>query len=699
MNQRNCLQFEEVAQDLNGKTRVELDGLAYAYLTPSDPLFGQQWHHTNIRSQLGWDLTQGVSNTIVGVLDSGLDLASAEFQGRTLTGYDYVDDDADVTDPSDGHGTVVASLIAGSANNAAFGAGMDWSCQILPIRIFNEFGTGQFSDIVLGIDFAIAENADVINFSGGADSLDGPQSMIDAIDRAIAADVIFVNAAGNNGLFVGFPASLDQNIAVGATNRFDDKADFSSFGPELDLVAPGEGVLTIELNGVFGPHNGTSFSAPLVAGTAALMKALDPSLDQVEAEQILRDSSDDLVGDSRDTPGFDEYYGYGRLNVEIALLITANRNGGDFDRATRLQHRSKRLGFMTASNEDFFYFIVPSAGVVTAFSEGASDTFGKLYDSERMLIASNDNSGPGVNFLISQKLAAGIYYVTVEHGTIAEFVNYTYGITVKFSPDVAALGSPNIVIRDSEGNVINNNDIFNLGETLPTDPISETFTITNEGTGTLTIFSDNFGDFSNPDFSVAESLPASLPAGDSFDFTVVFTPSGPTGPASQTIEILQSDPEDGVFRVEMTANVVTTIAAFREFYFGTTENSGEAANDFDKDGDGFVNLMEHAFGTDPCDPASAPSLDSRFVTPQYATLGFPFVNSEQFLQLSISKPASVDPAIVYLPMISSDMKEWIPGEEQVEISEDSLQFHFRDENPIGASSARYLKVSVETQED
>jgi len=309
---------------------AEPDWIGRAAVTiPNDPNFQDQWHHQNpfkpsasIQTPFAWDITQGSSNVVVAVLDTGLaDLP--EFAGRTVPGYNFAYTN-DVTLDDNGHGTQVTGVLAASANNGFLGAGVDWHCRIMPIKVFDSANQGYYSSWAQGIDYAVSNGCKVINLSGGGTQFS--RTVQNAISNAIAQGVIFVTTAGNNGgTNLNFPGYLTPCITVGATDWEDGRAHFSNAGPQLDLVAPGVAIATVGMSGELAYAEGTSFAAPMVSGVCALLAALRPNLTQTEARLLLCAGVEDQVGDFRDTPGFDTYYGWGRLNAFNSLLLATTR--------------------------------------------------------------------------------------------------------------------------------------------------------------------------------------------------------------------------------------------------------------------------------------------------------------------------------------------------------------------------------------
>jgi subtilisin family serine protease len=309
---------------------AEEDGVGSGGFIPNDPDFRSQWHHRNvsqpaaaIQTTFAWDVTSGTSNVIVAVLDSGLNTALAEFAGRVLPGFNFASNNAAVDDDH-GHGTAVAGTLAAAGNNQALVAGVDWHCRLLPVKVLGYDNTGQYSWWAQGIDFAVSRGAKVINLSAGG--FGTSTTLTRAITNAIARGTIFVTISHNDGSgTVRYPGNLPECITIGATDSHDRRCGFSNFGPQVDLVAPGTNIVTVGSNGSAQSWWGTSFAAPLVSGVCALMAAVRPDLDPQQARNLLVAGADDLVGDAEDQPGYDPYYGWGRLNARNSLILAQTR--------------------------------------------------------------------------------------------------------------------------------------------------------------------------------------------------------------------------------------------------------------------------------------------------------------------------------------------------------------------------------------
>ncbi len=324
---------ENLVRQLSGHPLVEYAELDHigsgGATTPTDPNFSSQWHHKNpnrsgsfqpdIHSTEAWDFTTGSTNVIVAVLDTGLAYTLNEFTNRVVPGYDFANNDTDPVDDH-GHGTAVAGTIAANANNNTLVAGVDWKCRIMPLKVLDANNIGFYSWWASAIDWAVSNGCKVINLSAGGSSSD--ITLTRAITNAIARGVIFVTITHNDGVgTIRFPGNLTNCITVGATDQQDRRTGFSNFGSQIDLVAPGTNIYTISTGGGLTYWWGTSFSAPQVSGVAALLCSLRPSLTHYQVADLLSAGAEDRVGDASDTAGWDQYYGWGRLNAYNTLLL------------------------------------------------------------------------------------------------------------------------------------------------------------------------------------------------------------------------------------------------------------------------------------------------------------------------------------------------------------------------------------------
>lgn len=305
-------------------------------LIPNDTSFGDQWHLNNtgqgggtldadIDAVEAWDITTGSDSVVVAVLDSGIDSDHPELLGRVLPGFDFVNEDSD-PEADHAHGAVVTGILAANADNSFAVAGIDHSAKILPVKVLGSANLGTLADLIEGLTYAADQGADVISMS----LINYPVAfsfLEDALQYARDSGAILIACAGNDGIGdadVSGPGASPLTISVGATTRNDARASFSGTGSALDVVAPGSSISTIAYNTAVDTSSvfsGCSAATPIVAGITSLLLAEYPSLTHDEVRSILTQSAEDLVGPpNEDTPGRDDFFGHGRVNLHSALL-------------------------------------------------------------------------------------------------------------------------------------------------------------------------------------------------------------------------------------------------------------------------------------------------------------------------------------------------------------------------------------------
>jgi len=308
----------ELARDANIEY-VEPDFIAQALGTSNDPYFvqGSQWHLSKIQAPTAWDTTTGSSTQVVAVIDSGVRASHPDLVGKVMVGYDFVANDNDANDEN-GHGTGVAGTLSPGSNNQIGVCGVAWANPILPVRVLDANGSGNYSAIANGIIYAADRGAKVINLSLGGTS--SSRALQDAINYAWNKQCVIVAAAGNNGSNVAFyPAACTNVVAVSATNASDTRPTWSNFGSYVDVSAPGVDILSVYGTDQYAAWNGTSFSSPVASGVVALMAAANSTLTNVQLVDLLIKNSDDIGA-----LGKDVYYGSGRVNANRAVTAAKN---------------------------------------------------------------------------------------------------------------------------------------------------------------------------------------------------------------------------------------------------------------------------------------------------------------------------------------------------------------------------------------
>jgi thermitase len=291
----------------------------YALGNPNDPSYGSQWGLNNaqdhdIDAPEAWDIHTGGSGVTIAVIDTGVDLDHPDLQAKIVAGKDFVNNDS-LADDDQGHGTHVAGIAAASGNNGIGIAGVSWGAKVMPLKVLNYAGSGTTADLAEAIVYAADNGAKVINMSLGDYCGSGWPNVEDAVNYALGKGVLLVAAAGNTGSTpVLCPAAINGVMAVGATDSSDSRAYYSTYGAALDVAAPGSGIYSTYYGGGYTTFSGTSMASPHVAGLAALLWSFAPGMTSSEVEALIEQTADDLG-----SAGWDQYYGYGRINARRAL--------------------------------------------------------------------------------------------------------------------------------------------------------------------------------------------------------------------------------------------------------------------------------------------------------------------------------------------------------------------------------------------
>lgn len=281
-------------------------------MIPNDPYFStNQWGPQKVSGPAAWDLTQGSEGVLVAIVDTGISANHPDLAGKVIAGYDYVNNDYDPTDDN-GHGTHVAGIAGALTNNQTGIAGICWLNRLLSIKVLNSSGSGYYSWVANGIIYAADNGASVINLSLGGSSYSS--TLESAVNYAWNKGVVTVAAAGNNANnAILYPARFEKVVAVASTTNTDERWGLSNYGAELDISAPGSAIYSTVLNGQYAYKSGTSMATPHVAGASGLLIAYK-DLPNTAIIEALYQGADDF-GD----PGWDQYFGWGRLNIYQSL--------------------------------------------------------------------------------------------------------------------------------------------------------------------------------------------------------------------------------------------------------------------------------------------------------------------------------------------------------------------------------------------
>jgi subtilisin family serine protease len=287
-----------------------------------------QWHHDAIQSAESWDYQVGSGNVVVAVCDSGIQANHEDLQGRVLPGWNLVGNNSEAT-TSTNHGTHVAGLIGATLNEVGV-AGVAPNIKLLPLRISDTNGSTNMKRITDCIMLAADRGAKVVNVSfTGVESA----AVAAAGKYAHQKGTLVVYSAGNHGKLrseTSYPKSPFV-VAVGGTNKTDKRWTWrkflrsggSNYGAFVDISAPGLDLTSTAVYNVTNPQavkyrtgSGTSYSAPIVSGVAALIYSVNPRFTPQDVENILLESAD-KIGVSG--------LGAGRVNALKAVRLAIQR--------------------------------------------------------------------------------------------------------------------------------------------------------------------------------------------------------------------------------------------------------------------------------------------------------------------------------------------------------------------------------------
>ncbi|MEI6266718.1 MAG: S8 family serine peptidase [bacterium] len=343
---------------------------------PNDPAYSSQWALPKISAPGAWDITTGNSAVTVAVLDTGINQNHQDLTGRIVGGWDFVNNDSDPSLPTGGgesvsHGTAVASVIGATANNAVGMAGINWYAKIMPIRVMDNDGNGTTASITAGLRYATLNGAKVVNMSLGYNYIEGSDPALEAaINDSHNSGVTIVAAAGNSGSNAdltlrrtNYPAAYDSVIAVGATGSDDFIASYSSFGPEVDVSAPGTSIYAASTawsgsaytNNAYASASGTSLASPYVAGLAALLLARN-NYTPDEVQSMIEQGADKVAGMASQSRT--DFYGYGRINALKSVNYTGLDHINIYPSTTQTITSGETIQF-TAQGQDVSNHDIP----------------------------------------------------------------------------------------------------------------------------------------------------------------------------------------------------------------------------------------------------------------------------------------------------------------------------------------------------
>ncbi len=362
-----------LASKLRGSRLIEWAEPRYVYETsyaPNDPSLNSQWALTKVNAAAAWDISQGDTNVVIGIVDTGVDWDHPDLNANVKRNWNeipdnnidddnngYIDDvlgwdfggltgtpDNNPTEDQPDHGTHVAGIASAVTNNAVGVAALGFKCKLLAVKTCqNNYRSPSNQPYVIfgyeGIIYAAQRGAKVINCSwgGGGYSIFGQE----VIDAATAMGALVVAAAGNsNSSDLFYPASYDKVLSVASTGSTDQRSTFSNYGTATDVAAPGEGIINTWMDNTYTYLSGTSMASPHAAGLAALVRSQFPALSPVQAAERIRTTADNI---NAANPLYADLLGKGRINAAAALtggavysvrgynFVLSDAEGGDGD--------------------------------------------------------------------------------------------------------------------------------------------------------------------------------------------------------------------------------------------------------------------------------------------------------------------------------------------------------------------------------
>jgi len=318
-------------------------GSANASYEPNDPeaasADGEQSYLSAINAYQAWGIEKGDSSVTIGVLDTGIEFGHQDLSDNlrrneddpingidddgdgyvdNFTGWDFADDDNDPTADQSGHGTNVTGVSSATADNGVGMAGIGFTSTYVPLKIFRSTD-GSFHQGYEAIAYAADMGYQVLNLSwGGANAYSKfGQDMINY--AVLEKDLVVVAAAGNSGQQEDFyPASFENVLSVAQSDDNGNRVGATTSSYFVDLMAPGQGIFTTAENDTYRLANGSSLATPLVAGTAALMRAHFPEMSARQIMEKLRLSARDVYDQSANND-YEETLGQGFLDMARAV--------------------------------------------------------------------------------------------------------------------------------------------------------------------------------------------------------------------------------------------------------------------------------------------------------------------------------------------------------------------------------------------
>jgi len=312
---RSSVDPDQAVRDLRARPEIEWAErearIPPAVVTVNDPSYSSQWFLGKIEAPAAWETTTGSPAVIIAILDTGCDPTHPDLAAKYVPGFNFYDQNENTADVY-GHGTATAGCAAAIGGNSVGVASVAWGCRIMPLRITGTDGYASTATIAQALTWAADHGARVANLSFAASDYFSVGSAADYFQQKGGVVTI---SAGNEGTVSGGQDN-PYVLTVAASTNIDTIASWSNTGGNIDVASPGT-MLFVTANGsAYNWFSGTSASAPVVAGIAALVMSANPSLSGVQVLEIIKRSSDDLGAAE-----WDAGFGWGRVNAGRAVAF------------------------------------------------------------------------------------------------------------------------------------------------------------------------------------------------------------------------------------------------------------------------------------------------------------------------------------------------------------------------------------------
>lgn len=437
-----------------------------------------------------WDLTRGDDDLVIGIIDSGIDLNHEDIQPNIwinsadpidgvdndengyiddFYGYDFADRDTDPSADGSPHGTEVGGLAGATTDNGIGISSIGFNTKIASLKGFRT-ADNTANNLYEAIIYAVDNGIKILNLSWGAIS-SGSQAEQDIINYAVLEnDVVVVAAGGNTDIDAKFfPASYENVLSIGATDVSDNRWSRATYNYSIDLMAPGVSVYTTTNDNLYKSGFGTSLSAPLVAGTAALVKSYHPELNALQIMERIRVTTDDIYGVGTNSQ-FDGKLGKGRLNVFNAvsannvksLRVTdfqvATSFGSDFFFGDTVTVSIDLTNYLENLNEPEIHISSPTNQFTTQEPNISLPTLVSLADySTSIDIIVNDDLEPNEPVDIRLDIYDGVYsdFQFLELSTAPDYISFGSNLEMTVAGN-GNLGYADTLFQDGVGMTFDN---------------------------------------------------------------------------------------------------------------------------------------------------------------------------------------------------------------------------------------------------